>query len=55
MAQPQLPEGFDVNDPDMYASRLPREEWEELRRTAPVWWQAQPGTATASTTTATGC
>ncbi|MDT4940280.1 MAG: cholest-4-en-3-one 26-monooxygenase [Pseudonocardiales bacterium] len=42
MAQPQLPEGFDVNDPDMYSTRLPREEWEELRRTAPVWWQSQP-------------
>jgi len=42
VAQPNLPEGFDVNDPDMYAQRLPRAEWEELRRTAPVWWQAQP-------------
>jgi cholest-4-en-3-one 26-monooxygenase len=40
--EPQLPEGFDVNDPDLYAQRLPRAEWEELRRTAPVWWQAQP-------------
>src|SRR4051795_11284114 len=26
----------------MYSTRLPREEWEELRRTAPVWWQSQP-------------
>ena len=42
MPVPQLPEGFDVNDPDLYAQRLPRAEWEELRRTAPVWWQAQP-------------
>ena len=42
MAAPQLPEGFDVNDPDMYATRLPRAEFDELRRTAPVWWQAQP-------------
>jgi cholest-4-en-3-one 26-monooxygenase len=42
VAQPQLPEGFDVNDPDMYAKALPRKEWEELRRTAPVWWQSQP-------------
>jgi cholest-4-en-3-one 26-monooxygenase len=42
MAQPQLPDGFDVNDPDLYAERLPRAEWEELRRTAPVWWQSQP-------------
>ena len=42
MAQPQLPDGFDVNDPDTYAVRLPRDEWAELRRTAPVWWQSQP-------------
>jgi cholest-4-en-3-one 26-monooxygenase len=42
VAQPNLPEGFDVNDPDLYAQRLPRAEWEELRRTAPVWWQSQP-------------
>lgn len=42
MAQPQLPVDFDVNDPDLYAVRLPREEWEELRQTAPVWWQSQP-------------
>ena len=42
MAHPDLPEGFDVNDPDLYATRLPRAEWEELRRTAPVWWQSQP-------------
>ncbi len=42
MALPQLPDGFDVNDPDLYAQRLPRAEWDELRRTAPIWWQAQP-------------
>ena len=42
MAQPQLPEGFDVNDPDMYAQGLPREQWAEIRRTSPVWWQSQP-------------
>ena len=42
MAHPALPADFDVNDPDTYAVRLPREEWAELRRTAPVWWQAQP-------------
>jgi cholest-4-en-3-one 26-monooxygenase len=39
---PNLPEGFDVNDPDTYVQGLPRAEWEELRRTAPVWWQSQP-------------
>jgi len=42
VAAPQLPEGFDVNDPDMYARRLPRAEFDELRKAAPIWWQAQP-------------
>ena len=42
MAVPNLPEGFDVNDPDTYAVALPRAQFEELRRTAPVWWQSQP-------------
>ena len=42
MAGPKLPEGFDATDPDIYATRVPREEFAELRRTAPVWWQAQP-------------
>ena len=41
MAQPVLPEGFDINDPDRYAESLPRDEFAELRRTAPVWWNAQ--------------
>src|SRR4051794_34072303 len=39
---PNLPEGFDVNDPDMNQRGLPRAEWEEIRRTSPVWWQSQP-------------
>jgi cholest-4-en-3-one 26-monooxygenase len=42
VAAPHLPEGFDVNDPDMYQVRLPREEFDELRKTAPIWWQSQP-------------
>jgi cholest-4-en-3-one 26-monooxygenase len=42
VAAPQLPEGFDVNDPDLYAVALPRAEFDELRKTAPIWWQAQP-------------
>jgi cholest-4-en-3-one 26-monooxygenase len=42
MPLPQLPEGFDVNDPDMMSHRVPRAEYDELRRTAPIWWQAQP-------------
>lgn len=42
MATPMIPAGFDFTDPDLYASRLPLEEWAELRRTAPVWWNEQP-------------
>ncbi len=42
MATPNLPPDFDVNDPDMYLEGLPRQQWEELRRTAPIWWQSQP-------------
>jgi cholest-4-en-3-one 26-monooxygenase len=37
--------GFDFVDPDVMQSGLPVEEFAELRRTAPVWWNAQkPGT-----------
>lgn len=39
MARPNLPAGFDVTDPDMYVQRIPVEEFAELRRTAPIWWQ----------------
>ena len=39
---PNLPDGFDVNDPNLYVRRIPLEEFAELRRTAPVWWQSQP-------------
>jgi cholest-4-en-3-one 26-monooxygenase len=39
---PNLPDGFDVNDPNLYVQRIPLEEFAELRRTAPIWWQAQP-------------
>ncbi len=41
-AQPNLPEGFDFTDPDIYADRVPFAEFAELRRTAPVWWNSQP-------------
>jgi cholest-4-en-3-one 26-monooxygenase len=41
MAGPDIPPGFDFTDPDLYASRVPAEEFAELRRTAPVWWNAQ--------------
>jgi cholest-4-en-3-one 26-monooxygenase len=42
MAEPNIPEGFDFTDPDLYVSRMPMAEFAELRRTAPVWWNAQP-------------
>lgn len=42
MAAPHLSSDFDFTDPDIYADRLPVEEFAELRRAAPVWWNAQP-------------
>lgn len=39
---PRIPDGFDFTDPDMYAQRLPLDEFAELRRTAPVWWHPKP-------------
>jgi cholest-4-en-3-one 26-monooxygenase len=41
MAEPQLAPGFDLTDPDLYANRVPQEEFAELRRAAPVWWNPQ--------------
>ncbi|MFI6870518.1 cytochrome P450 [Nocardia sp. NPDC050406] len=37
-ARPNVPEDFDVTDPDMWASGVPEAEFAELRRTAPIWW-----------------
>jgi len=42
MAQPQIAPGFDLTDPDLYARRVPQEEFAELRRAAPVRWNPQP-------------
>ncbi|MFC9789918.1 cytochrome P450 [Rhodococcus sp. NPDC127528] len=40
-----LPSGFDVTDPKLYGERVPLAEFAQLRRCAPVWWNAQePGT-----------
>jgi cholest-4-en-3-one 26-monooxygenase len=39
---PSFPPGFDFTDPDLCVERLPVAELAELRRTAPVWWNAQP-------------
>ena len=41
MAEPNIPPGFDFTDPDLCWKRMPAEELAELRRTAPVWWNAQ--------------
>jgi cholest-4-en-3-one 26-monooxygenase len=42
MAEPNIPPGFDFTDPDLCIERVPAEELAELRRVAPVWWNAQP-------------
>src|SRR6185312_17133849 len=42
MAAPNLPAGFDFTDHEIYASRLPMEEFAEVRRTEPIWWNEQP-------------
>jgi len=42
MAQPRIAPGFDLTDPDLYATRLPHEELAELRQAAPIWWNTQP-------------
>lgn len=34
--------GFDFTDPDVLERGLPVQEFAELRRTAPVWWNEQP-------------
>jgi cholest-4-en-3-one 26-monooxygenase len=44
VVEPGIPGGFDLTDPDLCARRVPAGELAELRRTAPVWWNAQrPG------------
>ncbi|MEV6225591.1 cytochrome P450 [Nocardia fluminea] len=41
MTASSLPSGFDFTDPALWESRNPVQEFAELRRTAPVWWNAQ--------------
>ncbi|MGK8504810.1 cytochrome P450 [Nocardia asiatica] len=41
MAAPAMPVGFDFTDPALWENRSPVEEFAQLRRTAPVWWNAQ--------------
>src|SRR6202046_2143274 len=42
MTKPQLPQGFDFTDPDVYAARLPPGKLRQLHRTRPAWWNNQP-------------
>jgi cholest-4-en-3-one 26-monooxygenase len=42
VAEPSIPPGFDFTDPELYSRRLPMDEFAELRRTAPVWWNPKP-------------
>ncbi len=42
MSQPRIAPGLDLTDPDLYAQRVPQQEFAELRRAAPVWWNPQP-------------
>ncbi|MGV9817075.1 cytochrome P450 [Nocardia xishanensis] len=41
MTAPSMPAGFDFTDPALWQNRSPVEEFALLRRTAPVWWNAQ--------------
>ncbi|WP_040796296.1 cytochrome P450 [Nocardia higoensis] len=41
MSSPLLPAGFDFTDPELWGDRRPVAEFAMLRRTAPVWWNAQ--------------
>ncbi|MGB3351309.1 MAG: cytochrome P450 [Mycobacterium sp.] len=38
---PFLPKGYDFTDPDVLLKGIPVTEFAELRKTAPVWWNAQ--------------
>ncbi|WP_063046236.1 cytochrome P450 [Nocardia pseudovaccinii] len=48
MVQQELfPPGLDFTDPGLWADRTPVEEFATLRRTAPVWWNAQSDEASS--------
>ena len=36
-----VPDGYDLTDPDIYAERVPFEEFAWLRKSAPIFWNAQ--------------
>ena len=41
---PRLPQGYDFTDPDVLLQGIPVDEFAQLRRTAPVWWNEQTDT-----------
>ena len=40
-AMVSMPTGFDFTDPALWEQRSPVEEFAQLRKTAPVWWNSQ--------------
>ncbi len=42
MSEQQVAPGLDLTDPDLYARRVPHEEFAALRRAEPVHWNPQP-------------
>jgi cholest-4-en-3-one 26-monooxygenase len=42
MPEPQVAPSLDLTDPDLYAHRVPHEEFAALRRAEPVRWNPQP-------------
>ena len=41
---PFLPRGYDFTDPDVLVEGIPVDEFAQLRKTAPVWWNEQTDT-----------
>ncbi len=41
---PFLPPGYHFTDPDVLVEGIPVEEFAQLRKTAPVWWNEQTDT-----------
>ena len=41
---PFLPQGWDFTDPDVLVEGIPVDEFAQLRKTAPVWWNEQTDT-----------
>jgi cholest-4-en-3-one 26-monooxygenase len=42
VATPRIPKGFDFTDPAVLVKGIPHKRFAQLRKTAPVWWNAQP-------------